>query len=247
MHYLIDGYNLLFRLRSLKDQLKNRRQEVISDLNQKIALVKIDVSIVFDAAFQKGERSRFHFDQLEILFTDEGETADEYILDQVSHLEDARHEIVVTSDQGLVRRIHHLTSAQTMGIEEFMSWLNRAYKNKLRQLKRGELPSSPPAKTALPLKSKPLSAIPSTNAPLEAYHDYYTQIFEAKWEEIQKQEQSTKKKQKKPPRRSKRLPPPPPEPSAETEMERWLKLFERNLSSEDWDQWLIDIFIAYFI
>src|SRR4051794_8621543 len=77
MHYLIDGYNILFRLLHGSDDLQSQRQAFIYDLNKKISLINLDVSIVFDSTFQIGGRSRTHYDALEILYSAEGETADE--------------------------------------------------------------------------------------------------------------------------------------------------------------------------
>lgn len=72
MHYFIDGYNLLFRLQHTDEDLQKQREAIIHDLNKKISLIKIDVSIVFDSAFQIGERTRSHYHEIEILFTAEG-------------------------------------------------------------------------------------------------------------------------------------------------------------------------------
>ena len=62
----------------MAEELQKQREAVISDLSKKISLLKLDASIVFDAAFQIGGASRTHYNDLEILFTAEGETADEY-------------------------------------------------------------------------------------------------------------------------------------------------------------------------
>src|ERR1700730_8668893 len=100
MHYFIDGYNLLFRLiPDSHDDLQSHRERVIHDLNTKISLIKIEVSIIFDAAFQIGERTRSYYDALEILFTAEEETADEYILDEVKNASHPQTIVVVTSDK----------------------------------------------------------------------------------------------------------------------------------------------------
>ena len=54
MHYLIDGYNLLFRLLHDEKDLQSEREAIIYDLNKKISLIHLNASIVFDAAFQVG-------------------------------------------------------------------------------------------------------------------------------------------------------------------------------------------------
>jgi predicted RNA-binding protein with PIN domain len=234
MHYFIDGYNLLFRLLHGSEDLQSQREAIIHDLNKKISLVKLDVSIVFDSAFQTGDRTRTHYNEIEILFTAEGETADEYIMDEIKNHPRPQQETVVTSDKKLAWRVRN-RSAHTESVEEFMLWLNRAYKNKIRPLKKEK---HKPAPSPSHPKPTPRSLIPSQDAPLEAYIDYYAQVFESEWreilakEEMDKQTCSSLPSPKRPPRRPKQRRDPfempqTPEEKATTEMERWLKIFEK--------------------
>jgi predicted RNA-binding protein with PIN domain len=244
MHYFIDGYNLLFRLIHDNRDLQSQREAIIHDLNQKISLLKLNASIVFDAAFQIGERTRSHYDALEILFTGEGETADEYIVDEIKNSLHPQQETVVTSDKKLAWRVRN-RSAHTESVEEFILWLNRSYKNKLRQLKtKKEKPLSTPARPPPPVSR---SLVPTKDAPLEAYTDYYTQIFETEWQEILKKEEASQQEsaalsaQKKAPRRPKKRrdpfeTPQTPEEKSATEMERWLKLFEKRAKDNNEDK-----------
>lgn len=242
MHYFIDGYNLLFRLLHGNENLQSQREAIIFDLNQKFSLVKIDVSIVFDSAFQMGGRTRTHYDQLEILFTAEGETADEYIIDEIKNHNHPQQETVVTSDKKLAWRIRN-RSAHTETVEEFMLWLNRAYKNKIRQLKKDKhtviiSPLSRPKQT-------PRSLIPPKDAPLEAYDEYYAQMFESQWQEILIKEEEKRQQaselslnKNRPPRKPKQrkdpfASPQTPEEKTATETERWLKIFEKRLIDEN--------------
>lgn len=245
MHYFIDGYNMLFRLLHGSDDLQSQRQAFIYDLNKKISLINLDVSIVFDSTFQIGGRSRTHYDALEILYSAEGETADEYILDELKNSLHPQQETVVTSDKRLAWKARN-RSAHTESVEEFILWLNRAYKNKLRQLKKGK---QAPLSAASPPSPLPItrSLIPAKDASLEAYHDYYTQIFESEWQEIQKKEEMRKQMASphflSPPKRPRKpklrpdpfQPPQAPESQEVTEIERWLKAFEKRLSDPDAD------------
>lgn len=240
MHYLIDGYNLLFRLLH-GENLQSQRETIIDDLSKKIALIKLDASIVFDAAFQLGERTRSHYGELEILFTATGETADEYIIDEINNNPHPQQETVVTSDKKLAWRVRNC-SAHTESVEEFMLWLNRAYKNKIRQLKKETQKPAP----VIPIPSShslaPRSLIPPKEASLEAYSDYYRQVFESEWQEILQKEElrkqasasspSTQKRSSRKPkqRRDPFATPPTPEEKAATDMERWFKLFEKRLT-----------------
>ncbi len=239
MHYFIDGYNLLFRLLNNSENLQSQRETIIYDLNKKISLLKLDVSIVFDAAFQIGERSRSHYHELEILFTAKGETADEYIIDEIKNNPHPQQETVVTSDKQLAWHVRH-GSAHIESVEEFMLWLNRAYKNKVRQLKKEKPKLAPALLIPRPNITTPRPLIPPKDAPLEAYSDYYMQAFESEWNEILKKEDLRKQAsvspstQKRPPRKPKQrhdpfATPPTSEERSATEMERWLKLFEKRL------------------
>lgn len=240
MHYFIDGYNFLFRLLHGGENLQSQREEVIHDLNKKISLLNLDVSIVFDAAFHLGgSRTRSHYDRLEIRFTAEGETADEYLLHEIKNSKVPRQETVVTSDKILAKFVRDC-SGRTQSVEEFISWLNRSYRNKLRRSKQEGIPVAAAAPVIVPPLSIPkTSSVPPADAPLEACTEYYARLFEAEWKEILKKDQLKKEAKaaaapplKRPPRkpRQKRDPFQPartPESQESGEMERWLKLFEQ--------------------
>jgi uncharacterized protein len=241
MHYFIDGYNMLFRLLHDNENLQSQRESIIYDLNKKISLIKLDVSVVFDSRFQIGGRSRSHYDNLEILFSAEGETADEYILDEIKNASQPQQETVVTSDKKLAWQVRG-GLAHTESVEEFILWLNRSYKNKLRQIKKDKPPPLTSPATSPHLPSPPPSLFPKPQAPLEAYHDYYAHTFESAWQEIIKEEEQRLKQEsisstphKRTPRKARRLndpfqTTPSTEEQAATEMERWLKVFEKRLS-----------------
>ena len=100
-------------------------------------------------------------------------------------------------------------------------------------MKKGSpLPAAPAPQAP---QAKPKSSIPPKDAPLEAYQEYYARLFEAEWQEIQKKEQTAQKPPpslKRPPRQPRQKkdpfqPPPTPEERQASEMERWLKLFEK--------------------
>lgn len=239
MHYFIDGYNMLFRIIHGDGNLQSQRETFILDLNKKISVLKLDVSIVFDATCQIGERSRSHYDSLEILYTGEGETADEYILDELKNTLDAQQQTIVTSDKKLAW-LARLRGAHTEAVEEFISRLNRIYRNKLKQNRFDQARKSSPKVLNSPPKKESEVLIPPLNSPLESCIDYYTQTFEAEYQQILKEEKKEKlnKKKKEPENkltkkaRHLRDPFQPPQPSQKAEvsdMERWLKIFENRV------------------
>jgi predicted RNA-binding protein with PIN domain len=145
MHYIIDGYNLFFYLFGTSSQdFKSQRQSLIQSMNAKIEFLSLDVSLVFDSYLAPGDGSRSHYHHLEILFTPEGITADDYIIQHLKNSRDPSKELLVTNDKELARRAKHL-SAGTQSIDHFLNWLDRRYSNK----KRGK--SKPIAKFNAPI------------------------------------------------------------------------------------------------
>lgn len=228
MHYYIDGYNLLFRLVPAAVDLRKERERIIRDLNKKVLLLNLDISIVFDSTFQEGERTRSHYQGLEILFTAEGETADDYIIDEIKNSPKPHLETVVTSDKKLASIVRR-DAAHTESIETFLLWLNKAYQNKKKPAK-SVAKSERPAPKKKPPEPKKLTLPPPTTDP-ESCFDYYEKVFEAELklllaeESKVKAEKKSAKKPSKPPRKkiSPRL-----APTSESDMERWLKAFEQN-------------------
>jgi len=131
MHYLVDGYNFLFRLNADPKNLTERRQQLINDLGTKAQLLNLQVTLVFDSQYQQGESTRSHYKELEILFTSYGETADDRIIEEVQAAAKPKQIVVVTSDKKLAwfaRRCE----AQTQSIEDFNTWLEKRYRNLYR-------------------------------------------------------------------------------------------------------------------
>lgn len=225
MHYFIDGYNLMFRVLRAGDDLQMQRESIIRDLNRKIQVVGLDVTIVFDAQYQKGESSRSHVQHLEILFTAQGETADECILHMLKRVKNPREQTVVTSDKKLAW-LARRRGAHTETVEDFLKILNKRYQNKLKRpqvpLVQETIIPSPPKKTIPILTQKAL--------PEECF-EYYLEKFESNFQEIpqsqpaKKSEQPQKKKSQKPKKAN-------PEKGL-SDRDRWMKAFERSLSDDE--------------
>jgi uncharacterized protein len=123
MQYIVDGYNLLFRIAKDRRSLKKNRQEIISMLNDWVASLKLNISIVFDGAEQTSDQpSRGHWDALEIVYTPKKISADEYIIEEIHHCSNPKQKVVVTSDRELANHCKAL-GAQIQTISEFLSWI----------------------------------------------------------------------------------------------------------------------------
>lgn len=134
MHYIIDGYNLLFRILTKGESLASQRQHIIESLNRKIQVIGIDVSIVFDSNYNITDTPKSHYKHLAIQFTSKGMTADEWIIDHLKRSTHPEHTIVVTSDKRLAVSIRQC-SGKVDSVEDFVTNLNKRYKNKLESLK----------------------------------------------------------------------------------------------------------------
>lgn len=172
MHYYIDGYNLLFRVFYDATDLQSLRQQMIYDLSMKAHVINIDISLVFDASFRTGESAIHCVNHLKVCFTDEGETADDFIIDCLgNHYIAHRKEVLVTSDKRLAWRARNL-GAITQSVEEFLPWLNKAYRNKLRHVKKDKKPIPIPSKVVRPAK------------PVEGGLEYYLHVFETRYQSL---------------------------------------------------------------
>lgn len=243
MHYFIDGYNLLFRITRAGDELQQQRQKIIDELAAKINFIGLDATLVFDAQHYPGDSVRKHMHRMEIVFTAEGQTADEYILQRLKEAAHPARETVATSDKKLAwlsrRRLAH-----TQSIEEFVVWLNKRYRNKLRaassrktrQLTPLIKAKSPSVKHAPDSGASP--SAPTANATPEECFDMYLELFESAlgpefFESAPEAEETAPlfampalgaKRKKKAQKR---------ENPMVTDTTRWLKAFERPLEGEE--------------
>jgi predicted RNA-binding protein with PIN domain len=215
MHYFIDGYNLLFRTGRLGEDLQDDRDQIIQELAEEAEQLGLDITLVFDSTFQKGMSTRSHFNKIEIVFTSFGEEADDYILNELESIALPQQETVVTSDKRLAWKARR-RKALTETIEEFLAWVKKRQKSKKR-LKKTE-------------KVKPKSKIPEvahTIPTSEGTQEFYLKTFENKFEEEERHREQKKEKKldklitkKKKKVKTKAL-------AKETDMQRWLKAFER--------------------
>lgn len=218
------------------DDLQKQRQDIIQDLETKINFLELDVTLVFDAQYQDTESSRSHVDRLEIFFTAVGETADEFILQALKEESRPNQQTVVTSDKKLAWLSRRLF-AKTESVEEFISWLNRRYKNKLSERrKKAKLSRSLP-KSISTLKSEAKAKIsppPDIQASADECFSFYLDQFEKEFLFIvEKKAQAKENKKSSTPRQKKKSKksPKPHENALSNEL-RWQKAFERNLEGD---------------
>lgn len=181
MLYYIDGYNLIFRTLTAGDTLKDRRDLLIKELSDKTELLKLNTVLVFDSQYQSTEATRNHYKNLEIHYSNEGETADDYIVSQIKRAADRKSITVVTSDLKLAWRVRR-ENALTLTAEEYLSSIRRRFKNKCEQI-RQELAVPPPQKIQLPkLIQEPIKPQKEFKPRQEADVEYYLEKFGGKEE-----------------------------------------------------------------
>jgi len=233
MHYFIDGYNLLFRtLRAGDgDDLANQRRQIIHDLSQKVEILNLDVTLVFDSQYQNSDSERTHYNHLEIQYTSQGETADEFILSALKRDAHPQKHTVITSDKPLawLSRRH---SAKSESVEEFTAWLNKRFKNKLRHSKEEKDAAIGANKDANKLKKpvveqKPVKRMPTSKATVEECFNYYLENFENEFLEMKKKKAKSTNddSSNKRPKKSKDNQIESSEKPM-SDMDRWLSLFE---------------------
>ncbi len=201
MHYYIDGYNLIFRILDVSEDLQAQREALLQDLAKKVQLIKLSATIVFDAHYRPGAVTRGHYKDLEVVYTSEKESADDYIHRKVRRVKNPKFITVVTSDKKLAWLCRQ-QGCNTESIPAFLRWLNRRYQNELAPAPNPERKKAP--------KIAELPKLP----PKEGTLSYYEAIFEGK-SVSQEQEPLP------PPRKEKRT----EENESESDFDRWMRLF----------------------
>jgi predicted RNA-binding protein with PIN domain len=240
MHYIIDGYNLIFRLtRGHERSLQVQRQQIILELTDRVEILGLKITLVFDSMYQKNESRRTYYKNLEIVYTGEGQTADEWILANLHEVKKPNKIQIVTSDKHLAWKARRL-GAQTVPVEEFIDWLNQRYFNKiLKKNRTEEVIVAPKIEVKQPEEPKPAPLpAPMPKKPEKGSLEYYQTIFEEEYTEIlkstpvkeakvTKKEKASQTKAKKPAQYQKKATDPA------LEMERWLEIFEKNAQQTD--------------
>lgn len=223
MHYLIDGYNLLFRVFKEENALEEQRRLLTTFLEK---ATKGRATLIFDSAFQLGESERSHYKTLEVIYTAHGQTADEYILEMIEKAPIPQEITVVTSDKPLGRHVRDL-QAHVETIEVFFSHL---LKPKKPRLPKPLLKLKAPVKKPLSDSSQEISSTP------EERFDYYLKTFEKNYEALPKPKPKLSTKSlhsRKMKRKKSSLPSKQEEHSGESPEARWLRIFERALKKEE--------------
>ena len=121
MHYLIDGYNWLFRCPKSSHTLEQKRRLFLEQIALLTQASSHLITIVFDSSDESRDLySKGHFRDLEIIFTPKHQTADGYIESYVEMAKKPRQITVVTFDRELSQKCR-IRGASVISTGEFFS------------------------------------------------------------------------------------------------------------------------------
>lgn len=140
MHYLVDAYNLLFRILKNRGPLQKNRQKLIEELNEPISKFNMHVTLVFDGAEEHfPSPTRGHFDAIELVYTPKNTSADAYIIEMVSHAKSPAQITVVSNDGEIAKKCRNFR-AHTLSIDDFIHLLEKKEAKRARSAKSRAAP-----------------------------------------------------------------------------------------------------------
>ena len=100
---MVDGYNIIFAWESLKSlaskDLKSARDKLLDILSNYAGISDYEIIVVFDAyKVPSGQRHIYRYNNIDVIFTQEAETADLYIEQAAKELGKKYAVTVATSD-----------------------------------------------------------------------------------------------------------------------------------------------------
>ena len=124
MHYIIDGYNLFFWKEKAPASIEKKRNDFIHALNQRIEKERLKATLIFDShkILAPFFPSAYKLSSVEVIFSPQGLTADDYILEYFKIQKHPQNVIIVTSDLELSQKARRL-GAKTITIESFLKIL----------------------------------------------------------------------------------------------------------------------------
>jgi predicted RNA-binding protein with PIN domain len=134
LHYLVDGYNLLYALPDIPPgPWPTKRDIFLKLLETSRPQGRNKLTVVFDNRQGAGERSMYG--PVEVVFTS-GESADDWLIMYVRKTDHPRTCVVVTNDQA-IRRLIRGTGARWMNTRDFLKPTLRESPNTPERLDSG--------------------------------------------------------------------------------------------------------------
>jgi predicted RNA-binding protein with PIN domain len=141
LYFFIDGYNLLFHESEEKGSLQKRREKLIEQLHAAFSQLNLKGTVVFDGSRRGDEESGLSYQSpLNIAYAPKGQSADEYIVEQIQSIHNRKTLTIVTNDKGLARHAK-AAGTHTQSNRAFLSWL--VEKAETKKTKQRPLKESP--------------------------------------------------------------------------------------------------------
>ncbi len=101
MHYIIDGYNLFHKFFSEEDEFQSQRETLISWIENLSNEYDFKATIVFDSSNKHNEIERSHKNNISIIYTSYGTSADDFIIELIKFHNFPYKPVIVSSDKTL--------------------------------------------------------------------------------------------------------------------------------------------------
>jgi len=127
---IIDGYNVVFTDDALRriaiTDRRSARAQLIDRVKAYLTLRRIQTTIVFDGRGRMVDHETIIPGRLQVVYSAEGQTADDFIIETVKASQVASAYLVVSSDAGHVARPARALGCQVMGSKAFLERLASA-------------------------------------------------------------------------------------------------------------------------
>lgn len=138
MSYLIDGYNLLHVMGSMRDRmgptgLEKARRRLLGLLHGTFGDRAPEITVVFDAAHSPPDATEVqNFQGIHVRFAAHHDQADD-LIEELIHHDSAPHQLTVVSDDHRLHKAARQRHCQLLNCADFLDWLDRQRRQRLRR------------------------------------------------------------------------------------------------------------------
>jgi predicted RNA-binding protein with PIN domain len=129
---VVDGYNIIMANPQYSEDWEVARDELIHDLLEYQAVSGMKTFVVFDAYRMKGQRLKTNNQKIEVIFTDNEETADSWIEQFVRKNKTENRRIYVATSDFLEQRMILGLGAYRISARELIDQINQS-KRRVRE------------------------------------------------------------------------------------------------------------------
>lgn len=124
MKLIIDGYNLLHKLKPKDATLEKKRERLILFLLEFKKINNVDLTLVFDGKFQQSSHRGYETrDGIKIIFSAKDETADDVIIDILKKRKEKPKNYAVVSSDNKIKNFAYENNIHIILSEDFLEYL----------------------------------------------------------------------------------------------------------------------------